>query len=95
MTIPPLETFIHRQNEDGTHDSICLYCYRTIANARLEAELSAPENLHSCRQKLTGHPGVTESSESMEKPLRPVGELRQFRRQTQISRNRELDCDGD
>ena len=40
--------FAHRQNADGTFDSICLSCDRTVASAQSEAELSKGEKEHSC-----------------------------------------------
>jgi hypothetical protein len=38
----------HRLNPDGTYDSICTRCFRTIANANEEADLAAAEEAHNC-----------------------------------------------
>jgi hypothetical protein len=35
--------FTHRENEDGSWDSICLECYLTVATKRSEEELSKDE----------------------------------------------------
>ena len=41
-------TFPHRQNPDGTHDSICTQCFATVATVGNEDELSARESAHVC-----------------------------------------------
>jgi hypothetical protein len=41
--------FPHRQNPDGTIDSICTGCYFTIATATSTAELEAAERAHDCK----------------------------------------------
>jgi len=40
--------YAHRPNEDGTYDSICQICARTVARGMSEAKLSEPETLHNC-----------------------------------------------
>jgi hypothetical protein len=40
--------FAHRRNADGSIDSICLKCYRTVASRRAEEELDAPQAAHVC-----------------------------------------------
>jgi hypothetical protein len=40
--------FQHRSNKDGTCDSICLHCLRTIASTRYEDWLSHEESIHIC-----------------------------------------------
>ncbi|MDQ1453860.1 MAG: hypothetical protein QOK38_3726 [Acidobacteriaceae bacterium] len=40
--------FQHRNNEDGTCDSICLRCYRTVATSQQEAWLAHEESIHTC-----------------------------------------------
>jgi hypothetical protein len=50
LTIPPF--FPHRQNRDGSFDSICLKCLLTIANARNEADLVQHEKHHVCNQSI-------------------------------------------
>jgi hypothetical protein len=44
----PLPVFPHRQNRDGSFDSICLKCLLTVASVRMEAELAAREKNHVC-----------------------------------------------
>ena len=40
--------FPHRHNADGSVDSICSECFRTIATAFTEAQLQAAERVHDC-----------------------------------------------
>ena len=42
-------SFPHWQNRDGSVDSICTECFRTVATAAAEAELTAAENAHNCQ----------------------------------------------
>jgi len=42
------EPFPHRRNPDGTYDSICPGCYRTIDRELVEADLAAAEIVHVC-----------------------------------------------
>ena len=44
--------FSHRQNPDGTVDSICRECFVTVGKAQDESELCRVERLHTC------NPGV-------------------------------------
>jgi len=46
--MPFLTKFPHRLNSDGTFDSICRSCFRTIATAYQEADLEKAENAHMC-----------------------------------------------
>ena len=40
--------YAHRENADGTFDSICLRCFQTIVSANSELELGESESKHSC-----------------------------------------------
>ena len=40
--------FAHRRNPDGTFDSICRMCFKTVATEWNEAELERHERLHEC-----------------------------------------------
>ena len=40
--------FFHRSNDDGTFDSICLHCFRTVDTQNHEADLAAKEQAHVC-----------------------------------------------
>ena len=42
------DEFVHRQNQDGTFDSICLSCYLTVSSAPNESALVDDEAKHSC-----------------------------------------------
>jgi len=44
-----VQGFRHRHNADGTYDSICIQCFRTLATGKTEAELIEPENDHVCK----------------------------------------------
>jgi hypothetical protein len=44
----------HRQNEDGSWDSICLGCYATVAQADHEPDLQDNESKHDCFFPLAG-----------------------------------------
>ena len=47
----PSPQFAHRDNPDGSRDSICLKCFRTVTNnqqTNSEKELEAMEAEHVC-----------------------------------------------
>jgi endogenous inhibitor of DNA gyrase (YacG/DUF329 family) len=48
MANQPLLAFKRRHNADGTWDSICLRCYRTVANAQDPAWLPLLQGNHTC-----------------------------------------------
>jgi hypothetical protein len=41
--------FPHRHNADGSIDSICSECFRTVASESAEAQLQAAEGTHDCK----------------------------------------------
>jgi hypothetical protein len=43
-------TFPHRKNPDGTWETICPDCLRTIARVKDQAELGTIESVHDCAQ---------------------------------------------
>ena len=47
VTQQPMQ-FGHRLNRDGSFDSICPRCYRTVANRDTERELARDELKHVC-----------------------------------------------
>ena len=53
-------TLTHRHNADGRFDSICLYCFRTVASDNTEARLAEKERRHRCMaedlETVRGHP---------------------------------------
>lgn len=46
---PDRPAFAHRHNDNGTTDSICKRCCKTVASARFEHELEMREEKHLCR----------------------------------------------
>jgi hypothetical protein len=42
--------FTYRQNGDGSFDSICLDCFRTVGTAESIETLKAPEKQHVCQE---------------------------------------------
>jgi len=46
-----LKVFARRFNVDGSVDSICLFCFATIASRLQEHELAEPEGDHFCWQR--------------------------------------------
>jgi hypothetical protein len=52
-TTPP-----HRTRYDGSFDSICLTCFATIANSRVESDLTAYETNHTCDPSFLADRGV-------------------------------------
>jgi len=40
--------FPHRENQDGTFDSICPKCFKTVASDRNEVKLRSKEKHHIC-----------------------------------------------
>ena len=48
MPGPLYKPFPRRHNHDGTIDSICPECFRTVARCRSEAELDGHEHRHVC-----------------------------------------------
>jgi hypothetical protein len=45
--------FAHRLTENSRFESICLQCFRTVANAELEPGLNALEADHVCAEEDT------------------------------------------
>jgi hypothetical protein len=48
MTTSLRTKFAHRENRDGTFDSICRACFLTVATSRSEADLIGFERGHFC-----------------------------------------------
>lgn len=40
--------FLHRANRDGSFDSICKECFRTVATVKCESDLNVAERDHVC-----------------------------------------------
>lgn len=52
---PRRASFAHRFNDDGTFDSICPQCFRTIAQTEREPDLQNAEDSHVCEPWLVEH----------------------------------------
>jgi hypothetical protein len=48
MTITRIALYPHRQNYDGSFDSICRTCFATVGHASHEAMLAELEKIHTC-----------------------------------------------
>jgi hypothetical protein len=48
LNASPRQTFYHRENQDGTWDSICMRCYLTAARGYGEQPLLPAESAHHC-----------------------------------------------
>ena len=54
MSTERMARFPHRQNEDGTFDSICPDCFSTVARGlRTERQLAEFENQHDCQSDVS------------------------------------------
>jgi hypothetical protein len=49
--MPSMTTFHHKANDDGTFDSICMCCYRTVASWPEVLELAEFERNHICEDR--------------------------------------------
>ncbi len=48
MASPASLGFTHRENRDGTIDSVCRRCYVTVCTSSWEADLESAEKDHAC-----------------------------------------------
>jgi hypothetical protein len=55
MPEKPLPSFPHRQNPDGSFDSICLRCFATVATAMDVGKLRSYDKLHVCDPASIAH----------------------------------------
>jgi len=69
MTQVAHATFPHRRNPNGTFDSICTQCFRTIATAATEADLKTSDIVHNCFGFDLG--GIMRGAERERRPNRP------------------------
>jgi hypothetical protein len=51
---PPF--YPHRENKDGTFDSVCLKCFATVARTSLEIELAQRDKTHICDPMFAAKP---------------------------------------
>ena len=48
MAAPAIIFFPHRNNRDGSFDSICTKCFATVASAQTDAALAVYDKKHIC-----------------------------------------------
>lgn len=48
MTSKSSNEFFHRENRDGTFDSVCGECFATVASEKNEHDLKRAEEDHAC-----------------------------------------------
>lgn len=48
-------SFAHRENDDGTVDSICLACFQTVGECERERDLQNAEDGHVCDPWVVEH----------------------------------------
>jgi hypothetical protein len=53
--------FVYRTNPDNTIDSICAFCFLTVATAENRANLHQPECVHQCMEAIVQQHEVTRS----------------------------------
>jgi hypothetical protein len=53
--------FVYRTNPDNTIDSICAFCFLTVATAEHRADLHRPECAHECMNAIVQQHEVTKS----------------------------------
>jgi hypothetical protein len=51
-TMGAITRYPHRANSDGTYDSICPACFKTISTEWNEVDLTAGEKSHICNQEV-------------------------------------------
>jgi hypothetical protein len=60
MSAERMAMFPHRQNEDGTFDSICPDCFSTVARGlHTESQLAEFEDQHACHSDSLAEQGVS------------------------------------
>ena len=55
MVSPARPAFVHRDNRDGTTESICRQCSVTVCTAVWEADLDRAEKNHACDPEQMAH----------------------------------------
>jgi hypothetical protein len=63
--------FAHRNNLDGTWDSICTKCFLTVASERAEGGLLTHERRHNCDSLLRAR----HANEGYPEPLKGAGAM--------------------
>jgi hypothetical protein len=58
----------HRQNKDGSHDSMSLACFATVARSEAQAELAEKHKAHVRDSAFLAERGCLSRAESMRHP---------------------------
>ena len=64
--------FVHRLNDNGTVDSICLQCFATVASLPKELNLEEKENAHACCQLARQTNAIKSGLESRHHDASPI-----------------------
>ena len=49
--------YLHRQNKDGSHTSICLTCFASVDCSKAKAELPEKDKAHVCNSSFLAERG--------------------------------------
>jgi hypothetical protein len=58
----------HRQNKDGSHNSMSLACFATVARSEAQAELAENHKAHVCDSAFLAERGCFSRAESIRHP---------------------------
>jgi hypothetical protein len=61
-------SFRHKQNKDGSYDSICPTCCITVARSRDESNLAAHEQAHICYSAFLAERGLFTPAKPIHRP---------------------------
>ena len=64
--------YSHRQNRDGSFDSICSRCFATVAHANDITELNSYKKNHVCDESFLAERGVLTGFYSPAEPSRSI-----------------------
>jgi hypothetical protein len=70
MARKPLPFYPHRQNPDGSFDSICLRCFATVATAMEIGQLRSYDKVHVCDATSIAHRRAAQNADP-DHPSRP------------------------
>lgn len=70
-SVAKMIAFPHRPNRDGTFDSICPYCFMTVASHVAECRLPMIEERHQCFGDFATRKKEIESAHLAERKARP------------------------
>jgi hypothetical protein len=62
----------HRQNRDGSFDSICPKCFTTVANAKEVTQLNSYQKEHICDESFLTHRVMFSRKRFLMSPMRRI-----------------------